>query len=1563
MSLADSFSNMPTAAKVGVVVATGGGVAGVMAFLPAGAIWIMFIGAAVVATLAAAYGWFIQWRAKKRSKPLEQGLMASTSAAPTGLNDPAARARLDQLHRQLTDGISKFSAARGNLYVLPWYLLVGEPGSGKTEALRHCKFPSPSGLQDPMQGAGGTINMDWWFTNHAVILDTAGRYMFEQLEAGSTGEWQEFLKFLKTNRTRCPINGLVLAIGADTLIKDSADGIDSKAGKIAQQLDRIQRVLGVRFPVFVMITKCDLVNGFREFFDEIQDPQLQHQMLGWSNPSSLDEPFRPDLVDQHLAQVAQRLRRRRMKLLMDPPESMEDSNAPRLDKVDALYDLPDSLLRLGPRLRRYLELIFVSGPFSPKPLFIRGIYFSSSLRQGAALDITLAETLGMSVADLPEGRMWEPERAFFLRHLFMDKVFPEKGLVTKSDNTRSLLRRRSGLLYGMGFALAAVLTVASWFGAKALNEGVGEQLEFWRNIQTGYAKHSLAEQLPIVAPETRGSTVFTYNGDSPVTLNEKNRIESTVGRIYHDVHRMSRQEIPVPWVFRMFSLGSDLFTTKRNLVHGRLFEQSMLRPLADAVRAKLSDPKTGAQWAQTPSGAAALAQLIRLEAHAAYGVGKIEGEPGEKDRVAIAPLLEFVTRTKLPPAGDERDVRLAQEQEQKLNQERVRLSGLLEDKGLSDADRKKHQADFDKVTADIRATNLKWISSEAQQWLYSAYPVSGGQLNWPSETLRPGTERAKAAVSGGLKLLIDSWRQARPGSSGDLLGKLTRLTDGLAAFSKAEDELQALGKNPAPVLSPDYAKLVASAEGWDGKFKALTAAEKSISLSMEELKSYFDENQNLQLEKLLADAGVKILEDAKGDLKILKDSLGPASAVAAEGQAAPVTEDKSPFLRGINKELDEGWKSLEKFRDEKIASIRKTMEGVKAPLYLAKVSPAERGYSSRFKMYQAVQAFVDMKMAAGVGGPSLSDALAKVTTESEKVTGVLGSLGPQNPDEPMKQRFEAAGQVNRLVLEAAGRRHRTDLMKQLLEGLPDDPKGYRDRVADMAKAAGMGPEKFDAVYGSAGLDEDSGKVYDVGYHSKVGKGLLVSLDAVGQGLGGANAAAASASAAGPGKALFSDQIQLMYDKKLPGMKKYADQYLQYWLVEVAQTRSTYRRFDDWAKFRGSLDQLSTIQAFRVNANLREVMTTARDASQGVPARFMAGESGDYGKALERLNDQLRVIAKPETHQMHDAAISRLRGLGASTEDAMKVVYAQTPDAFKRDYLSVYLDAPGFPAIDYWKGLTLSALDALSAENQRKVSAAIGRLKEERFRKFPLMLGGDPQSGAMSLADYRQAAALLGDLPASGPAPAAAGAKTLGAGAETGEKPIDALLIKGRGGDLIKDKERAWLAKLAAVVEFLGDPQAMTAQVDLLTDKLQAEQPAGADAQGAARLFTSNLITKFGVFKDAARSKQQNYGEGRVNVEMPLLPLYEEGAEGVRLQFYKQLTDAAPVQEISLAAPWGLARAMDKYAFAPGKDEKGDFARVCVVIEVEGKKYYAWIAIRFKKAPPKAEDWPVKSDWP
>src|SRR4029077_9369412 len=127
-----------------------------------------------------------------------------------------------------------------------------------------------------------------------------------------------------------------------------------------------------------------------------------------------------------------------------------------------------SLELLSSRLRRYLETIFIAGEWSAKPLFLRGIYFSSSMREGAALDAELAEAIGVAADELPEGKVWERERAYFLRDLFMEKVFKEKGLVTRATNTDTMLRRRQLVLYVSCFIALTIFVVIAWLGMRTV---------------------------------------------------------------------------------------------------------------------------------------------------------------------------------------------------------------------------------------------------------------------------------------------------------------------------------------------------------------------------------------------------------------------------------------------------------------------------------------------------------------------------------------------------------------------------------------------------------------------------------------------------------------------------------------------------------------------------------------------------------------------------------------------------------------------------------------------------------------------------------------------------------------------------------------------------------------------------------------------------------------------------------------------------------------------------------------------------------------------------------------
>ena len=608
----DKFLALPTPVKFAMGVLTGTSIIGLASIVDRRMAVIIGLGLAVLAAVLTGYHRFLKWVQDRKSKALAGSIAQHGNAAPNAISNPNARAKLDAMKRSFEVGMEKFATSGKDVYSLPWYVVVGEPGAGKTEAIRHCNVGFPPGLQDEMQGVGGPINMNWWFTNRAVLLDTAGRLMFEEVAPGETHEWPEFLKLLRRNRPNCPINGLLLVIPCDSLVKDSEAEISRKAGKIAQQLDVIQRTLDVRFPVFVLITKSDLLDGFREFFDDM-DPDSQHQMLGWSNPQPRDVPFQPEMVDQHIQTVVARIRKRRLGLLKDP---IPQHGAPRrTDEVDALFSLPESFTLAAPRLRSYLEKVFVAGPWSAKPLFLRGIYFTSAMREGAALDLVLAQAIGVSPDALPEGRAWERERAYFLRDLFTEKIFREAGLVTRASDTKKLIRSRQLALYGCGFAAFAALLLFTLLSYRQFQQSIGEQIKIWTYAKNGW-NHGVWH--PLVSPTAAGDPAgrYQYNGDAAI---EPASGAGTLDEFHHKLRDISARDIPIGFVFRplahFFHLEGD-----RKHAQRVVFEGSVVKPLVEGDRARMLAPTPAAPGTTSEQAAlreaGEIAALIRLEADA-----------------------------------------------------------------------------------------------------------------------------------------------------------------------------------------------------------------------------------------------------------------------------------------------------------------------------------------------------------------------------------------------------------------------------------------------------------------------------------------------------------------------------------------------------------------------------------------------------------------------------------------------------------------------------------------------------------------------------------------------------------------------------------------------------------------------------------------------------------------------------------------------------------------------------------------------------------------------------------
>ncbi len=633
------LQNMSPNLKLGLTAGGSAAVMGILALVFEGHIVFILLLLALAVLAVGVFLLFrliVKWLAKRKAQPMEQGIAGNISVAPGQVSGAKKLADLDSLRKSFQTGVEKFRAAGKDLYSLPWYVLVGQPGSGKTEAIRHSAIGFPPGLQDQLQGAGGTINMNWWFTNHAIILDTAGRLMFEEVAPGTTSEWEEFLKLLRSNRPNCPINGMLLVIPAESLLRDTADVIAKNAGKIAQQLDLIQRTLGVRFPVFILITKADYLTGFNQFFDDVTDPQLQHQIMGWSNPDALDDPFKMEAVEAHLQEVRRRLIDRRRQLLRDPVNT-EDASGRRLDQTDALFAFPDSVVKIGPRLRQYLETIFVAGEWSPKPLFLRGIYFTSSMSDGKTLDADLAQALGIAVDALPASGVWRRDRAYFLKDLFLQKVFREKGLITRASNAMKLQRQRKIAVIGGGFATVLILFTLTWFGFSQFKASIDNQRQYWHNAAVIYSS-SNSSFLNIVRRDRHALATprYKYAGISEKIVSGQNLAD-----FFSQGLSLVRKPISVPLIFRPVAIVGHTVNARRLEAFRTMFDDNVVAPLVAATEAKLLAPPpvpplaSGAVTAQTR----ALIELISLAR--AYHQGLV-GRTPISDSQHLSDLARFV---------------------------------------------------------------------------------------------------------------------------------------------------------------------------------------------------------------------------------------------------------------------------------------------------------------------------------------------------------------------------------------------------------------------------------------------------------------------------------------------------------------------------------------------------------------------------------------------------------------------------------------------------------------------------------------------------------------------------------------------------------------------------------------------------------------------------------------------------------------------------------------------------------------------------------------------------------
>jgi type VI secretion system protein ImpL len=402
----------------------------------------------LVVWLAVGLFYGIRWLLHRRqAKKLEEGLLSQGE----GETDSGVLTERMQEALQTLKG----SSGKSNyLYTLPWYIIIGPPGAGKTTALLKSGMKFPLAGADggaSVAGTGGTRYCDWWFTDEAVLIDTAGRYTTQDSDAEADKKsWLSFLSLLKRNRPRQPINGVIVAISLEDVMTLSSQELALHSAAIRKRLIEMHQQLKIDFPVYALFTKADLVVGFNEYFGNFTE-QRRRKVWGATFQT---EDRKKNMIAQVPGEYDLLVRRLTEEL---PDRLQEEPDA--ISRI-AIFGFPAQFAMLKERVNDFLRQIFEPNRYQVNAN-LRGYYFSSGTQEGTPID----QVLGAMDRSFGSGQglrqMSGLGKSYFIHDLFTNVIFGETGWVSTD---MAALRRSAWIRYGTlaVIGLVTVLMLAGW---------------------------------------------------------------------------------------------------------------------------------------------------------------------------------------------------------------------------------------------------------------------------------------------------------------------------------------------------------------------------------------------------------------------------------------------------------------------------------------------------------------------------------------------------------------------------------------------------------------------------------------------------------------------------------------------------------------------------------------------------------------------------------------------------------------------------------------------------------------------------------------------------------------------------------------------------------------------------------------------------------------------------------------------------------------------------------------------------------------------------------------------
>ncbi len=490
--------------------------------------------------------------ASRRKRKAEEKKAAEKEAAAAGGTQPpeTVQKQAPAAHFQDIDAGSEEavqfikssnlgSAGKEAVYSLPWYIVAGAPRSGKSSFVlsSNLDFQAlPSQRQSELKFVRPTRNVDWRITNEAVFIDTAGRYQSEGVDGE---EWSALLENVRKQRPNRAIDGFILVINCESILKGNERAVEEMAKTLRARLDDAMQRLKVNFPVYVVFTNADSIEGFRDSFSTSKN---EDKTLVWGSTIPLEKSANAQaLFDGEYEILHDSLMKRRIARLSAPFPPVRQLR---------IFNFP---LHFGSARRKFgafINTLFRPNPFSQNP-FLRGFYFAAAppSKSGGA------PTIGAS---------------YFSERLFRDVILRDKDLVRTFIAQRQRPPIMGWLLTLLGaFLVTAFLTLAG--------------VSLWSNRQM------------LADAQTRGEQVLTLRkADANKDILAKNESETraemeTLRNFLALLTQLDDYERNSPPLYMRFGLysGNRVYNNAMLPIYYSMVEQRFRNPTIKRMEADL----------------------------------------------------------------------------------------------------------------------------------------------------------------------------------------------------------------------------------------------------------------------------------------------------------------------------------------------------------------------------------------------------------------------------------------------------------------------------------------------------------------------------------------------------------------------------------------------------------------------------------------------------------------------------------------------------------------------------------------------------------------------------------------------------------------------------------------------------------------------------------------------------------------------------------------------------------------------------------------------------------------